>query len=58
MTAALFVFIAYATCDLTKLAMLKGWPRGLSVIDMAWGTVVSTASAAAGKVAMDRAAGR
>ncbi len=51
--AALFGFIAYATYDLTNLATLKGWPLGLSLIDMAWGTVVSTASAAGGKAALD-----
>ena len=53
-TAALFGFFAYATYDLTNLATLKGWPVGLSLLDMAWGTLVSTASAAAGKFALDR----
>ena len=53
-TAALFGFFAYATYDLTNLATLKGWPVGLSLLDMTWGTVVSTASAAAGKFALDR----
>ena len=53
-TAALFGFFAYATYDLTNLATLKGWPVGLSLLDMAWGTFVSTASAAAGKFALDR----
>jgi uncharacterized membrane protein len=51
--AALFGFFAYATYDLTNLATLKGWPLGLSLVDMAWGTVVSTASAAGGKAALD-----
>ena len=54
--AALFGFFSYATFDLTNLAILKHWPTGLSVIDMAWGTLVSTAAAAAGKVALDRIA--
>ncbi len=53
-TAALFGFFAYATYDLTNLATLKGWPVGLTLLDMAWGTLVSTASAAAGKFALDR----
>ena len=53
-TAALFGFFAYATYDLTNLSTLKGWPVGLSLLDMAWGTFVSTASAAAGKFALDR----
>ena len=51
--AALFGFFAYATYDLTNLATLKGWPLGLSLVDMAWGTLVSTASAAGGKAALD-----
>lgn len=51
--AALFGFFCYATYDLTNLATLKNWPVGLSLMDMAWGTVVSVASAAGGKAAMD-----
>jgi uncharacterized membrane protein len=47
--AALFGFFAYATYDLTNLATLKHWPVGLSMIDIAWGVFVSTASAAAGR---------
>jgi uncharacterized membrane protein len=54
--AALFGFFCYATYDLTNLATLKGWPLGLSIMDMAWGTVVSTLSVAGGKAAMDWAA--
>jgi uncharacterized membrane protein len=51
---ALFGFFAYATYDLTNLATLRGWPVGLSLLDIAWGSVVSAASAAAGKAALDR----
>ena len=54
LAGALFGFFAYATYDLTNLATLKGWPIWLSVIDVAWGCVVSAASAAAGRWAMDR----
>ena len=50
--AALFGFFTYATYDLTNWATLKDWPWKLSLIDMAWGTVVSTASAAGGKAAL------
>lgn len=45
---ALFGFFAYATYDLTNQATLKNWETSLSVIDMAWGTVVSGAAATAG----------
>lgn len=49
--AALFGFFAYATYDLTNLATLKEWPLGISLLDICWGTLVSTASGAAGKFA-------
>ena len=52
--AALFGFFAYATYDLSNLATLRDWPVGLSLIDIAWGSVVSTAAAVAGKRVLDR----
>lgn len=45
---ALFGFFAYATYDLTNLATLKIWSLKVSLIDMAWGAVLSGASAATG----------
>ena len=50
---ALFGFFAYATYDLTNLAVVKGWPLGLSLLDMAWGTVLSGIATAAGKLSLD-----
>ena len=50
---ALFGFFAYATYDLTALAVIRGWPVGLSFLDMAWGTIVSGVSAGAGKLSLD-----
>ena len=50
---ALFGFFAYATYDLTNLATLKNWPVSLTLVDVLWGTVLSAASAVAGKAAMD-----
>lgn len=46
---ALFGFFAYATYDLTNLATLKTWSLKVSLIDMAWGALLTavTASAAA-----------
>jgi uncharacterized membrane protein len=55
-SAALFGFFTYATYDLSNLATLKAWPTSLAIIDMAWGTVVSTLSAAAAKFAMNSVA--
>ena len=54
---ALFGFFAYATYDLTNLATLKNWPVGVALLDIAWGSLVSAVSVAAGKAAMDRFAG-
>ena len=45
---ALFGFFAYATYDLTNLATLKGWSPLLVAVDMAWGTLVTSATATAG----------
>lgn len=53
---ALFGFVAYATYDLSNLATLRGWPVGLALVDMAWGALLSAASAAAAKLAHNAAA--
>ena len=53
-SAALFSLVAYATYDLTNLATLKQWPLGLSLIDMAWGSLISTVAAATGRAVLDR----
>jgi uncharacterized membrane protein len=55
-TGALFGFFAYATYDLSNLATLRNWPVGLTLVDMAWGTLLSAAAAAAGKAAFSWAA--
>jgi uncharacterized membrane protein len=39
--AALFGLITYATYDLTNLATVKNWPVLITVMDMAWGTILS-----------------
>jgi uncharacterized membrane protein len=46
---------AYATFDLTSLAVIKGWTPGLSAIDMAWGVVASALASMAGAFAGLRA---
>lgn len=50
---ALFGFFCYATYDLTNLAVVKGWPAGISIIDMAWGAFLSGLASAAGKFSLD-----
>jgi len=49
---ALLGLFAYATYDLSNLATLRNWPVGLTVIDIAWGTVLSAVTAGAAKAAM------
>lgn len=45
-SAALLGLVMYATYDLTNLATLKNWPKKVVVVDMAWGSFVTTAVAA------------
>lgn len=47
--AGLFALAAFATYDLTGLAVIRDWPLTLSLIDMAWGVCngVATANLAA-----------
>lgn len=40
--AMLFGFITYATYDLTNLATVRDWPITITVIDLIWGTTLST----------------
>ncbi len=49
---ALLGLFAYATYDLTNLSIMKGWPLGLSLLDMAWGTFASGVAATAGGAAL------
>ena len=38
---ALFGLITYATYDLSNLATLKDWPLLVTVVDLAWGTMLA-----------------
>ncbi len=40
--AALFGLAMYATYDLTNLSTLKDWPIKVTLVDLAWGTFVTT----------------
>jgi uncharacterized membrane protein len=37
---ALFGLITYSTYDLTNLATLKNWPLLVTIVDLAWGTIL------------------
>jgi uncharacterized membrane protein len=43
--------VAYGTYDFTNLSTLRGWPLGLSLIDVAWGIVLTAIAALAGYTA-------
>jgi uncharacterized membrane protein len=47
---ALLGLIAYGTYDLTNLATLRNWPVTMSLVDMAWGSVLTASSALVGYV--------
>ena len=46
--------VAYGTYNLSNLATLRNWPWELTVIDMAWGTFLSSVTASAGYAAAER----
>lgn len=41
--AAFFGLVTYATYDLTNLATVKDWPVLVTVVDLIWGAVLSSA---------------
>ncbi len=45
--AAVLGAAAYGTYDITNLATLRGWSAVVSVVDIAWGTVVTSTAAVA-----------
>jgi uncharacterized membrane protein len=42
----LYGFFTYATYDLTNMALIKGWPLKIVVVDIAWGVVLCAVVAA------------
>ncbi|MRL68646.1 DUF2177 family protein [Brevundimonas sp. SPF441] len=55
---AVLGFVAYATYDLTNQATLAVWQTKLTIIDLIWGTVLTTLSATGGYFAARWAEGR
>jgi len=39
---AFFGFVCYATYDLTNLATIRNWPLKVTVIDLIWGTTLTS----------------
>jgi len=48
---AVLGFVAYATYDLTNQATLQVWQWKLTIIDLCWGTILTTAAATLGYLA-------
>ncbi|KUK76906.1 MAG: hypothetical protein XD93_0659 [candidate division WS6 bacterium 34_10] len=48
MLGALLGLMTYATYDLTNLATLRDWPIKITIIDIIWGTSLSTLTGLAG----------
>lgn len=46
--AAVLGFVSYATYDLTNYATLKDWPLRVVLIDISWGTFISTITSIVG----------
>ncbi|KAA3514694.1 DUF2177 family protein [Agrobacterium vitis] len=53
-SGALLGLIAYGTYDMTNLATLKSWSLSLSLVDMAWGTVLTATAAGIGYLITSR----
>lgn len=51
---ALFGFFTYATYDLTNQATLRNWTSSLSVVDIAWGSVLGATASLVAFVAVGR----
>jgi uncharacterized membrane protein len=47
---ALFGFFTYATYDLTNYATLRNWTSSLTLVDIAWGTILGALSSLVGFV--------
>ena len=52
LNGALLGLLAYGTYDMTNLATLKGWPLPMSLVDMAWGALLTGGAASIGYLAV------
>lgn len=51
---AILGFIAYGTYDMTNLSTLKNWSISVSIVDMLWGTVLTSFAATMGYLITQR----
>lgn len=57
LNGAAFGFVTYATFDLTSLALIRDWPLAITLVDLAWGTVL-TATVSSVAFALHRLGGK
>lgn len=57
LNGAAFGFVTYATFDLTSLALIRDWPLLITLVDLAWGTVL-TASVSSIAFVLQRMGGK
>lgn len=57
MLGAIVGLLAYGTYDLTNQATMRIWPTRLTILDMTWGTVLTSIAASVGYIAMSSARG-
>jgi uncharacterized membrane protein len=57
LNGAAFGFVTYATFDLTSLALIRDWPLLITLVDLAWGTVL-TATVSSVAFALHRMGGK
>jgi uncharacterized membrane protein len=48
LTGAVLGLVAYGTYDITNLSTVKGWSWQISLIDLAWGTVLTAVASTGG----------
>jgi uncharacterized membrane protein len=53
---ALFGFFTYATYDLTNHATLRNWTLSLTLVDIAWGTILAAFTSIVGVMAVSKLA--
>ena len=51
LNGALLGLVCYGTYDLTNQATLKVWPTFITLMDLAWGTILTATAAVAGTLA-------
>lgn len=54
LNGALLGFLVYAVYDLTNMAVLRDWPAGLSLLDVLWGAILTSACSCIGFLVLRR----